>query len=76
MSELLDQYLAEPELAEELKRKIGRGSVRQLRNWRRQRNGPPFMRLGNAIMYPRRGFEEWLAGQIVQPVRSRRRAAS
>jgi hypothetical protein len=74
---LLDQYLTEDELVKELQAKAGFGCIRTLRKWREQRIGPPWANLGpKVIVYPNHGFQEWLHDQIVQPVRSRKRAAN
>jgi len=72
---LLADYLTEHELAAELKEKTGTGSDRQLRNWRAQRIGPPWVKFGKIIIYPKNDFETWLRSQLQQPVRSRRKAA-
>lgn len=47
---------------------------RALRNWRAQRRGPPWAKIGRLIVYPNDGFEAWLRAQVQQPVRSRRAA--
>jgi hypothetical protein len=69
---LLDDYLSEDELVAELKAKIGIGTKRTTRTWRRQRKGPPWAIVGRRIVYPTADFKEWLAAQVQQPVRSRR----
>jgi hypothetical protein len=71
---VLAQHYNEDELATELKEKTGYGSPRQLRQWRERRTGPPWIKLGRAILYPIDGFEAWLKSQVQQPVRSRRAA--
>jgi len=72
---LLAKYLTEDELAAVLREKTGTGSKRMLRNWRAQRLGPAWAQLGIKIIYPNDGFKAWLQNQIVQPVRTRKRAA-
>jgi Helix-turn-helix domain len=68
--DLLADYLPEGDAA----KAIGR-SHRTLRNWRRTRAGPPFVKIGNLILYPRGGFRDWLKSQERHPVRSRRSTA-
>ncbi|MEY3730944.1 MAG: hypothetical protein RLZZ57_1700 [Pseudomonadota bacterium] len=36
-------------------------SHRTLETWRRNGNGPPFLRLGRRVFYQRRDLEAWLA---------------
>jgi hypothetical protein len=45
---------------------------RTLRIWRSRREGPPFTKVGNTILYPEEGFLDWLRSQTQHPLRSRR----
>jgi predicted DNA-binding transcriptional regulator AlpA len=38
-------------------------SKRTLENWRRKGSGPPWIRLGRQVRYPRSGFEAWINAQ-------------
>jgi hypothetical protein len=62
-------FKTEHEKAEEL----GVG-LRALRYWRSQRRGPPWAKIGKAVIYPDDGCAAWLRAQIQEPVRSRRAA--
>ena len=53
---VLDGYMTEEELAEE----IGRG-VRTLARWRSLGEGPPAVRLGRQLLYRRTSVATWLA---------------
>ncbi len=44
-----------------------------LRRWRRQRQGPPFSKVGRAVRYFVPGIEPWLRGFEQKPERSRPR---
>lgn len=68
----LNKYHTEKELAQALKEKTGQGSPRTLRSWRQRRIGPPWLKVGKAVMYSDDGFETWLKSQVQQPARSRR----
>jgi len=48
------------ELAEILKR-----STATLMRWRRQRTGPPYLRVQGRVLYDRRQVEAWLQAQQV-----------
>ena len=52
---VLDGYRTETELACELNR-----STKTLQRWRRERIGPPWVKVGNLILYPVNGFRVWL----------------
>ena len=52
---LLDDYLSEAELAEELEK-----DVRILQRWRKLGVGPPFTLTGVTPKYPRAGAVRWL----------------
>lgn len=45
-------------------------TVRTLENWRARRTGPPFIRLGNRVVYREAALEQWLVQQEETPVRS------
>ena len=68
---ILADYLAETELAAELKK-----SLRTLQVWRQRRQGPPWTRIGETIVYRREAVLEWLRSQEQQPVRSRRSSSA
>jgi hypothetical protein len=72
MTSFLADYRTERELAAALKERLGFGTVRMLRYWRQQRRGPPWAKFQKLIVYPNDKFDEWLAAQVQQPVRSRR----
>jgi excisionase family DNA binding protein len=38
-------------------------SKRTLENWRRNGSGPPWIRIGRQIRYPRSGIKEWIETQ-------------
>jgi len=64
-SGLLYGYIPEPEVSRE------RGvTQRTLRAERARGNGPPFLRLGKKIYYPRDAFRAWLKCRETRPVRS------
>jgi Helix-turn-helix domain len=44
-------------------------SQRALREWRLRGLGPPWVRIGNQILYPDDAFERWVRSRIVHPVR-------
>ena len=76
---ILENFLTEHELADQLKDRCGFGKIRMLRTWRARRIGPPWARLGRKIIYPCDGFEEWLRNQVQHPVdrsRSRKRSVA
>lgn len=51
----------------------GEISVGTLRNWRAMRIGPPFVKIGRAVLYPRAELEAWDRKNLVV-CRSARRA--
>jgi hypothetical protein len=63
-------YQTEAEKAEQLGK-----SVRTLQSWRKLRIGPPYVKVGNTIIYPVDEGEKWLRDQVQQPFRSRRKIA-
>jgi hypothetical protein len=59
---LLDGYTPEHEFAAELK-----VTTHTLRNWRRQKKGPPYVILpGRQVAYHNQGSKEWLEGRVVR----------
>jgi hypothetical protein len=56
------RFLTAEEVSERYR---GEVSVGTLRNWRAQRIGPPFMKIGKAVLYPMLGLEEWDKKNIV-----------
>lgn len=61
---LSEDYLEEDELCAALDI-----TTRTARNWRQRRVGPPWVKpTKKLIVYPRRGFKDWLDGQTVRPV--------
>ena len=50
------KYLTTEEVAERYREEI---SVGTLRNWRAMRIGPPFVKIGKAVLYPVDALDEW-----------------
>jgi hypothetical protein len=50
-------------------------SKRTLQDWRMRGIGPPYVKVGQTVLYPIDDEEKWLRDQVKQPVRSRRRVA-
>lgn len=50
------KYLTVEEVAERYRKEI---SVGTLRNWRAMRIGPPFVKIGKAVLYPVQELNEW-----------------
>ena len=50
------KFLTTEEVCERYRGEISLGT---LRNWRAQRMGPPFIKIGKAVLYPTQGLEEW-----------------
>ncbi len=61
VTQLLSDKLTTRELASELKR-----APETIVRWRRQRIGPPWIRLQGRVLYDRKTVEAWLQGQQVQ----------
>ena len=57
----LSEYLTRDELAQNLNR-----HPRTIKRWNLQRKGPPYIRIGNAILYKRSDVATWLESQRVQ----------
>lgn len=49
-------YLTAEEVAERYRETISLGT---LRNWRAMRVGPPFVKIGKAVLYPIKALDEW-----------------
>lgn len=47
---------------EQLAPQLGK-SPKTLRNWRVMGFGPPFLKVGKAVMYDRRDVDDWLRAQ-------------
>ena len=50
------KYLTTEEVSDRYR---GEVSVGTLRNWRAQRVGPPFIKIGKSVLYPVQGLDEW-----------------
>lgn len=50
------EFLSPQELSD---RYEGRITVRTLNNWRTNGNGPPFTKIGGAVLYPMSKLVEW-----------------
>jgi hypothetical protein len=50
------KFLTADEVAERYRGEI---SVGTLRNWRAQRVGPPFIKIGKSVLYPVQALDEW-----------------
>ncbi|MEH2551622.1 hypothetical protein V1283_008267 [Bradyrhizobium sp. AZCC 2262] len=53
---MADKYLTAEEVAERYRGEI---SVGTLRNWRMARIGPPFIKIGKAVLYPIDELDAW-----------------
>jgi predicted DNA-binding transcriptional regulator AlpA len=61
--EVANPVLTEKELAQRL-----RASLSLLRKWRRDKKGPPYLRLGDKLIrYSAADVQAWLAGQSRSP---------
>ena len=56
---LLEGYLLEPELCEELKI-----TLRTARGWRKKGYGPPFLKLGRKVAYSIEATDAWMKSQF------------
>ncbi len=63
------RYLTAKEVAERYREEI---SVGTLRNWRAMRIGPPFVKIGKAVLYPVQELDEWDRENLVICRASRR----
>ena len=50
------KYLTTDEVVERYRGEVSAGT---LRNWRAQRVGPPFIKIGKSVLYPVQGLDEW-----------------
>jgi len=51
-----NKFLTTEEVSERYRGQI---SVGTLRNWRAQRVGPPYVKIGKSVLYPVQGLDEW-----------------
>lgn len=65
MTQLLHSKLTTAELAAELKR-----SPATIMRWRRQRMGPPYLRVQGRVLYERSTIDAWLRSQQVGEVQA------
>ena len=54
-------FLTEAELAKRWRGQVTRGT---LRNWRAKGRGPPFLKAGRAVLYPRHRLLAWEAENL------------
>ena len=64
-------YMTEKQFAKELPK----GSVRKLREWRRMRIGPPWLKIGREVVYLRSSAEIWMRENQVTVRESKRGSA-
>jgi hypothetical protein len=50
------KYLTVDEVVERYRGEVSAGT---LRNWRAQRVGAPFIKIGKSVLYPVQGLDEW-----------------
>lgn len=50
------KYLTAEEVVERYREEISLGT---LRNWRAMRAGPPFVKIGKAVLYPVQELDDW-----------------
>ena len=58
----MQQYVNEDEVAQ-----LTRLAVQTLRNWRHQRRGFPYIKLGRRVLYPLKDIEQFLEERIIRP---------
>jgi hypothetical protein len=68
MTTLLDECLSESEFANQ----IGK-ALRTVRKMRARGKGPPYVKLGNSVLYRRTDAAIWLQSLITKPPRERHR---
>jgi hypothetical protein len=68
-------FLAEYNTEEEHAAQLGISS-KTLRNWRRDKKGPPFTIVANRFYYHRPATEKWLRDQQQDPSRASRASAA
>lgn len=59
-----EHFLTEDEVVTRYRQALAAGT---LRNWRSKGIGPPFIRIGKAVLYARADLEAWEAGQRSTP---------
>lgn len=64
-AKLLEEFLTEAAMAAGL-----RVTRRTLRQWRQERKGPPFARIGRLVLYPKTAFTAWLEANLQKPRRA------
>jgi hypothetical protein len=55
-------FLTEPEAAGALRK-----SVRSLQQWRADRRGPPWVKIGNTVLYPQDELRIWVRSRLERP---------
>lgn len=50
------KYLTADEVVERYRNEVSAGT---LRNWRAQRVGPPYIKIGKSVLYPVQSLDEW-----------------
>lgn len=50
------KYLTADEVVKRYRSEVSAGT---LRNWRAQRVGPPFIKIGKSVLYPIQALDEW-----------------
>lgn len=63
------KYLTADEVVERYRGEVSAGT---LRNWRAQRVGPPFVKIGKSVLYPVQGLDEWDKKNLVMCRASRK----
>jgi len=66
-AELLADFYERDELAEQIEK-----TTRTLDRWHAVGLGPPRVKLGNQVLYPKKGVATWLAELATAPKRRRR----
>ena len=67
LAEFSEEYLPEEQVA-----KLFGRNIRTLRQWRKQRQGPAFCKVGGQIIYRRAAVNDWLKSIETQPLCSAR----
>jgi Helix-turn-helix domain len=62
MTAVLEDHLRAKEAADALGK-----SLRALQDWRKRGYGPPYLRVGETIWYPKPALLDWLKNQEVTP---------
>jgi hypothetical protein len=63
------KYLTTEEVCDRYRGEVSLGT---LRNWRAQRVGPPFIKIGKSVLYPVQGLDEWDKKNLVMCRASRK----